>query len=128
MSRHTSVKMRWHKERRLDQKGTMRHPADSLAWKEFDKMYPEFAEEPRNVRLGLATDGFNPFGNMSLSYSMWPVMVVPYNLPPWMCMKKPYTMMTLLIPRPTAPGKDLDVFLRPLIDELKELWDDGVRT
>ncbi|KAK9901827.1 hypothetical protein M0R45_001923 [Rubus argutus] len=77
MSRHTYVEMRWHKERRLDQHGTMRHPADSLVWKEFDKMYPEFAEEPRNVRLGLATDGFNPFGNMSLSYSMWPVMVVP---------------------------------------------------
>ncbi|KAL6189175.1 hypothetical protein ACLB2K_040565 [Fragaria x ananassa] len=59
---------------------------------------------------------------------MWPVMVFPYNLPPWMCMKKPYTFLTLLIPGPTAPGKDLDVFLRPLIDELKELWETGVRT
>nr|GFB73033.1 hypothetical protein [Tanacetum cinerariifolium] len=27
--------------------------------------------EPRNVRLGLAIDGFNPFGNLSQSYSMW---------------------------------------------------------
>ena len=60
----------------------MRHPADSIAWKEFDKTYVEFAKDPRNVRLGLATDEFNPFGNMSTSYSMWPVILVPYNLPP----------------------------------------------
>ncbi|PRQ28870.1 hypothetical protein RchiOBHm_Chr5g0007671 [Rosa chinensis] len=104
----------------------MRHPADSPAWKDFDCRYPEFSQEPRNVRLGLATDGFNPFGNMSLSYSMWPVIVVPYNLPPWMCMKKQFSMMTLLIPGPVAPGKDLDVYLRPLIDELKELWEFGL--
>jgi hypothetical protein len=25
----------------------------------------EFADDPRNLRLGLATDGFNPFGSMS---------------------------------------------------------------
>lgn len=36
--------------------------------------------------------------------------------------------MTLLIPRPVAPSKDLDVYLRPLIDELKELWEFGVPT
>ncbi|XP_060972524.1 uncharacterized protein LOC115712464 [Cannabis sativa] len=36
--------------------------------------------------------------------------------------------MALLIPGPSAPGKDIDVFLRPLIDELKELWENGVRT
>ncbi|XP_075655172.1 uncharacterized protein LOC142625386 [Castanea sativa] len=29
-------------------------------------------------------------------------------------------------PRPKGPGNDIDVFLRPLIDELKELWEDGV--
>ncbi|XP_020271854.1 uncharacterized protein LOC109847022 [Asparagus officinalis] len=65
---------------------------------------------------------------MSTSYSMWPVMLVPYNLPPWKCMKGVYSMMSLLIPGPRAPGKDIDVYLRPLIDELKELWDIGVET
>ena len=29
---------------------------------------------------------------------------------------------------PTSPGKSLDVYLRPLIDELKILWQDGVNT
>ena len=36
--------------------------------------------------------------------------------------------MSLLIPGPNVPGKDIDVFLRPLIDELKELWNVGVET
>ncbi|CAL9001938.1 unnamed protein product [Prunus brigantina] len=127
MSKHTASQMRWHFDKRVDEYGVMRHPTDSIAWKEFDRMYPEFAQEPRNIRLGLATDGFNPFGSMSTSYSMWPVVVVPYNLPPWMCMKQQYSIMTLLIPGPKAPGKDIDVYLRPLIDELKELWE-GVPT
>ena len=34
--------------------------------------------------------------------------------------------MSLLILGPNAPRKDIDVFLRPLIDELKELWNVGV--
>ena len=37
-------------------------------------------------------------------------------------MKAPYMMLTLLILRPFAPSKDIEVFLRPLVDELKELW------
>nr|XP_048322575.1 uncharacterized protein LOC125420066 [Ziziphus jujuba var. spinosa] len=65
---------------------------------------------------------------MSTSYSMWPVMLVPYNLPPWKCMKETFSMMSLLIPGPTAPGKDIDVYLRPMIDELKDLWTNGVTT
>jgi len=34
----------------------------------------------------------------------------------------------MIIPRPKNPGKKLDVFLRPLIDELKKLRLDGVHT
>ncbi|KAM1948029.1 hypothetical protein ACFX15_008273 [Malus domestica] len=127
MSVHTANAMRWHKEKRVDD-DVMRHPADGIAWKEFDNIYPDFAADPRNVRLGLATDGFNPFNNMSKPYSMWPVVVVPYNFPPWRCMKKEFSIMTLLIPGDKAPGREIDVYLRPLIDELKELWENGVPT
>ena len=86
------------------------------------------SQDSLNVRLGLATDGFNPFGNMSNSYSMWPVILYPYNFPPWKCMKKEFAMMPLLIPGPISPGKDIDVYLQPLVDELKELWEIGVET
>ncbi|XP_075075406.1 uncharacterized protein LOC142162713 [Nicotiana tabacum] len=90
--------------------------------------YLEFAGDPRNVRLGLASDGFNPFGTMRTVHSTWPVILMPYNLPPWMCMKQEFFILSLLIPGPKAPGNNIDVFLQPLIEELNELWDVGVET
>jgi len=119
--------MTWHHDRRLKD-GVLRHPADSEAWKHFDTTNPGFARDPRNVRLGLASDGVNPFGNLSVSHSTWPVIITVYNLPPWMCMKQPYCYLSLLIPGPKAPGNDIDVYLEPLIDELRELWYYGVDT
>lgn len=35
-------------------------------------------------------------------------------------------MMSLLILGSKSPGRDINVYLRPLTDELKELWEDGV--
>ena len=125
MSMHTATDMRWHKEKRVDD-DVMRHPADGEAWKEFDRTFPEFAADPRNVRLGLATDGFNPYGVLNQHHSTWPIFAFPYNLPPWKCMKKEYMMMTVLITE--DPGRSIDVYLRPLVDELKDLWTNGVRT
>ncbi|KAK9074167.1 hypothetical protein SSX86_006764 [Deinandra increscens subsp. villosa] len=126
-SRHTAKDMIWHSTGRSED-GTMRHPVDGSSWKEFDIKYPNFSREPRNVRLGLAADGFNPFGNMSSAHSTWPVILTTYNLPPWLCMKESSFMLTLLIPGPKSPGKDMDVFLKPLVDELQQLWHSGVRT
>lgn len=65
---------------------------------------------------------------MNNSYSIWPMILVSYNLPPWKCMKESYFMMSLLILGFIAPGRDINVYLHPLIDKLKELWDDGVQT
>ncbi|GJZ65627.1 zinc finger, PHD-type containing protein [Tanacetum coccineum] len=121
-SSHTAKEMTWHATGKCTEPGKMQHPVDGRAWKDFDTKYLDFAAEPRNVRLGLAADGFNPFGNLSQSYSMWPVILTTYNLPPWLCMKESSFMLTLLIPGPKSPGKDIDVYLRPLIDDLKDLW------
>ncbi|KAL2465528.1 Uncharacterized protein Adt_41379 [Abeliophyllum distichum] len=125
---HTARLMRWHNTGRSKDNDDLGHPVDGKAWRAFDKNHPDFACEIRNVRLGLSSDGFNPFGNMSQSYSMWPVVLATYNLPPWLCMKEENLMLTLLIPGPQSPGKDMDVFLRPLVDELKELWTSGIDT
>jgi rubrerythrin len=126
-SKFTAKDMIWHNTGRSTD-GMLRHPVDGKAWMDFDQRYTDFSSEPRNVRLGLAADGFNPFGNMSLQYSMWPVVLTTYNTPPWVCMKESSFMLTLLIPGPRSPGKDMDVYLRPLVDELKLLWTDGVQT
>jgi len=106
----------------------MSHPADGEARKEFDICHANFSIEPHNVRLGLVSDGFSPFKTMSISYSTWSVMMVVYNFPPWLCMKPEYTMLSLLIPRPQSPRNDIDVYLQPLIEELKQLWEIGVET
>ncbi|GJY48121.1 hypothetical protein Tco_0438077 [Tanacetum coccineum] len=98
-SSHTAKEMTWHATGKCTEPGKMQHPVDGRAWKNFDTKYPDFAKEPRNVRLGLVVDGFNPFGNLKSSF-----------------------MLTLLILGPKSPGKDIDVYLRPLIDDLKDLW------
>ena len=106
----------------------MCHPSDSEAWQHFNATHPDFAAEIRNVRLGLCTDGFNPFGCSGRQYSSWPVILTPYNLPPWMCMKTPYMFLTVIAPGPDNPKQNIDIYLQPLIKELKMLWRDGILT
>nr|GEV24970.1 hypothetical protein [Tanacetum cinerariifolium] len=120
-SSHTTKEMTWHATGECTELGKMQHPVDGRAWKNFDTRYLKFASEPRNVRLGLAVDCFNPFDNFSQSYNMWPVILTTYNLHPWLCIKESYLMLMSLILGPKSPGKDIDVYLRPLIDDLKDL-------
>ena len=62
--------MRWHRDKSVEIDDVFRHPADVEEWKHFDCEFSNFASDLRNVRLGLALDEFNPFGHMSISYSM----------------------------------------------------------
>ena len=127
MSKRTAKEMTWHYDHRT-QPGLMVHPSDGMAWKHFDSNHPAFANEIRNVRLGLCTDGFNPNNSNSNPYSLWPVFLTIYNLPPWMGLKESYVKLSMVIPGRKSPGQNLDVFLRPLVDELKMLFTDGVDT
>ncbi|XP_073131437.1 uncharacterized protein [Henckelia pumila] len=102
--------------------------ADAPCWKLVDHKWPDFASEPRNLRLAISADGVNPHSLMSSAYSCWPVLMITYNLPPWLCMKRKFVMLTLLISGPRQPGNDIDVYLAPLIDDLKCLWDTGVES
>ncbi|XP_074289631.1 uncharacterized protein LOC141614782 [Silene latifolia] len=106
--------------------GKLRHVADAPQWRKIDRTFPEFGSEPRNLRLGLCTDGINPFGTLSTQHSCWPVMLIIYNIPPWLTTKSKYIMLTLLISGPKQPGNDIDVYLAPLIEDLKLLWNVGV--
>ena len=48
--------MRWHHEN-ASKDGIMHHPVDSLAWKTIDSKWPDFSNDPRNVRLAMVVDG-----------------------------------------------------------------------
>lgn len=119
--------MRWHAENRKQNNKQIRHPADASQWKNFDLMYPEFAKETRNVRFALGTDGMNPFGEKRSVHSTWPVTLTMYNLPSWLCHKRKYIMLTILIQGPKSAGVDIDVFLEPLMEDMTKLWNEGVR-
>jgi hypothetical protein len=90
LSEEIAKQMRWHKEGKRETKDPdiMSHPADSEAWQTLDCFDPEFARDPRSVRLGLLTDDFQPHSNDSHPYSCCLVFVMPYNLPPTNVSKK----------------------------------------
>ncbi|KAK1663795.1 hypothetical protein QYE76_051954 [Lolium multiflorum] len=129
--------MRWHAERKEAvlndeeriEHPVLTHPSDASQWKALDNEFGSFGAEPRNIRLGASTDGFNPFGNQSSTHSTWPVFVWIYNLPPWLCMKRKYIQMSMLIEGPTQPGNDINMYLELLKEELETLWaEEGVDT
>jgi hypothetical protein len=123
LSEETTKQMRWHKEgkRDIEDPDIKSHPTDSEAWKALDRFDPEFVRDPRSVRLSLSTDGFQPRGEASTSYSCWPVFVMPYNLSSNKCLKQGFIFLALVIPGSKEPKKQINVFLRLLIEEMKEL-------
>ncbi|XP_048491540.1 uncharacterized protein LOC125492850 [Beta vulgaris subsp. vulgaris] len=87
--------LRWHGERRKND-GFLKHPVNAPEWKGINRLHKTFGAEDINLRLGLCTDGMNPFDNLSSQH------------------------------RPKQPGNDIDVYLQPLVDDLRKMWDEGV--
>jgi hypothetical protein len=124
LSEETTKQMRWHHEgkHKSEDLDMMSHPVDSEAWQTLDYFDPEFARDPRSVRLGLLTDGFQPHSTDSHPYFCCPVFVMPYNLPPDKCLKEEFIFLALVIPGPKEQRKQMNIFLQPLFEELKNLW------
>ncbi|XP_054785874.1 uncharacterized protein LOC129292326 [Prosopis cineraria] len=117
--------LRWHADDRISD-GKLRHLADSEQWKKIDTLFPEFSSDPRNLKLGLSTDGMNPYSSLSSIHSSWPILLVIYNLSPMLCMQRKYIILSMFISGPKQPRNDIDVCLRPLVEDLKNLWEVGV--
>jgi hypothetical protein len=103
----TAQQMRCHKEGICDSEDTdiMLHPTDAEAWHALDRFDPKFVRDPRSVRLGLSTDGFQPYNSNSTAYSCWPVFMMPYNLPPKKCLNEGFIFLALVILGPKEPKK-----------------------
>ena len=65
-------------------------------------------------------NGFNLYGILSNNHSTWPAILDPHNLPPWMYMKMSSFILSL-DPGPSSPRLAIDVYLQPLVEELKDL-------
>ena len=77
-----------------------------------------FFNDPRDVALGLSTDGFGPFKHRQ--QTAWPLLIFNYNLPPEVRFNKKHVISLGVIPGPKKPG-DIDSFLWPLVQELLQL-------
>jgi hypothetical protein len=74
----------------------------------------------------MSTDSTKSFMNSS-THSTWPIVLTILNLPPWLCNKRKYNIMSGLIPGPQQPRNDIDTYFRLLVEDLKVLWcNDGV--
>ena len=82
MTEESTKQMTWHKNGKRYNPDRMVHASDGEAWTHFDGIHHEKAKEAHNVRVALATDGFNPYGMMAAPYTCWPVFIIPLNLPP----------------------------------------------
>lgn len=83
---------------------------------------PYLSTQARNIRIGLALDGVNSHSLQSSKHSVWPIMIVFYNLPPYLLTKRFFISLSMIILGPNSPSGDtIDVFLEPLVCELKKL-------
>ena len=75
----------------------LRMPAYGSILNFIEEKWPIFKEDPHNVRISMAVDGVNPFGELHSTYSIWPVFVINNNLPPWMTIKREHTMLAMIV-------------------------------
>lgn len=72
----------------------------------------------------MGLDGVNPFFNQSLSHYSWRVVLLNFNLPPWLVTKHLFFILSLIIPtKENVTSKNIDVYLALLIEELLQLWE-----
>ena len=105
------------------------HVSHSKQWEYIDNVFKEiFAEEDRNACLAVCTNGMNPTSDKRSIHSLWPVLLLNYNIALWLTTKKYFIMLVILIPgSKSITGDHIDIYLNPLIDELVLLWDEGIR-
>jgi hypothetical protein len=90
----------WHSEKRRKNDEEIRHPADGTQWKNFYLQGTKFVVESRNIRSALSTDGMNPFGENRTVHISCLVILAMYNIPTWLCHKRKYVMLSILIQGP----------------------------
>ena len=71
--------------------------ANGSTFMDIEEKWPQFKEEPRNLRLSLVADGVNPFGELRSVYSVWPIFVINNNIPPWISIKREHIMLAMIV-------------------------------
>ena len=101
---------------------TLNDVYDGRVWNDF--MNPNgiaFLSLPYNLALSMNIDWFQPFKHST--YSMGAIYIAVQNLPREERYNSENIILTGVIPGPREPKKTMNSYLRPLVDELKILWD-----
>ena len=92
----------------------------SPAWHEWYSPSGVFKGEHRSISFALCTDGLNPFSHEKTQYSMWPIFLVPLNMPHSIRMKTGSMFLTGIIPGPKEP-KNMDPYIDVLVDDILDI-------
>jgi hypothetical protein len=68
----------------------------------------------------------NPFDKNKTVHNTWPIILTMYNIPTWLCHKRKYLMLSILIQGLKQASIDIDVFMEPLMEDMVNLLNDGV--
>ncbi len=72
------------------------------------------------MHLGLVVDNVNPYKLNRSTWSTWLVVLLDYNIPPWLTTNKVFVMFALLIlGKEYVTSSFFDVYLQPLVEELQ---------
>ena len=82
-----------------------------------------FLDNERNDGFILNVDWFQPFKHSP--YSVGVIYLALLNLPRSERYKPENIIITGIIPGPDEPSKDINTYIKPLVEGLEELWDDG---
>lgn len=94
---------------------------DGGIWKDFQVVSGQpFLAERNNLAFSLNVDWFQPYKLTQSSVGV--VYLTVLNLPRSIRNAQRYTLLIGIIPGPHEPRRDINSFLRPLVDELKLLW------
>lgn len=107
-------------------KGTFRDVYDGRVWKSFMRYKDEpFLELPRRYGLLLNIDWFQPYAHSP--YSSGGIYLSLLNLPRNERYRKENVISVGIIPGPHEPSKSVNTFLKALVDELNDLWNNGFK-
>jgi hypothetical protein len=84
----------------------MQSVVHSKQWESIQGIDSRFTEKTTNLYAGMVVDGGNPFGNQSTRHSTWLVLIVLYNLPPWLVARQFFILLSLIIPGTTSSNFD----------------------
>ena len=114
-----------HWQHRTIPDGVLGDVYDGRVWKEFLNVGGQpFLANTNNLALMLNADWFNPYKHSP--YSVGVIYLVVLNLPRSERYKVENLLLVGIIPGPSEPSLNLNSYLAPLVEELVELWNDGV--